>query len=91
MIAAPRGDGKRPDGRQVEWRWIFVAEGGRGSWKAGACDIPDGTHFGGAARMTLPSCEARLPCPMFMQIESRMSKRSLDFDATPSMFSATGF
>jgi len=28
---------------------------------------------------------------MFMQIESRMSKRSLDFDATPSMFSATGF
>ena len=30
-------------------------------------------------------------CTMFMQVESRMSKQSLDFDATPSMFPAAGF
>jgi hypothetical protein len=30
-------------------------------------------------------------CTMFMQVDSRMSKQSLDFDATPSMFAAAGF
>lgn len=30
-------------------------------------------------------------CMMFMQFESRMSKQSLDFGATPSMFPAAGF
>jgi hypothetical protein len=30
-------------------------------------------------------------CTMFMQVESRMSKQSLDFDATPSTFPAAGF
>jgi hypothetical protein len=30
-------------------------------------------------------------CTMFMQVESKMSKQSLDFDATPALFSIAGF
>src|SRR6266568_7037140 len=54
---------KRPDGRQVEWRWIFVAEGSRGSRKAGARDIPDRAQLGGAARMTA-AVRRRIRCPV---------------------------
>src|SRR5882724_8647483 len=43
---------RRADGRQVERRRVFVAEGRRGSGKAGAREIPDRAHLGGAALMT---------------------------------------